>query len=352
MKYERIPYMAPGAAYEFVGTAARPLNVPAFDYPISPRENFRRARERNNPLWVPTTVGDFNFIRSGELTGLSEMHSNYAERTDWVDSFGCVWEFVPSAGGSMLKPGHPPLLDDITKWEKKIVWPDLSAERIEACCEKYMSQPYYHLGKMNGFLIGQGCTERLVSVLGGYEEAMLALAEEPDACREFMEEVSRYHCLMFDMITRNLPADMIMYQDDWGTERDTFFSERMMDEIVYGPSEVFLSHVKKSGAAIIFHTDGCIRRFVPHMISLGVDFMQLQIRANDIKAYKEEYGDKIGFDVYMLHFPGDATKIVPKCVGDVGMGGGLFSSVFGGLEEPLWNGLQELYCYSREFYAA
>ncbi len=349
MKFQRMPYL--DGKYENVGTTIAPINVPVFDYPISPRENFQRVLKRDHPLWVPTAVNDFNYVMGGELTGLPDLRFDFPERCDWTDLFGCVWEWVPSAGGSMEKPNHPPVVDDITEWEKQVVWPDLSEDRIKACCEKYMNQPYYHPEKMNYYDIGMGCTERLVAILGGYTEAMLALAIEPDACREFMFELSRFHCEMFDKIAKYLPTDMIMYHDDWGTERDTFFSESMMEKIVYEPNEIFFKHVKGRGVPIVFHSCGCIKRFLPYMISLGADFLQLQGRANDLKVYKEEYGDKLGFDLPMVGGSSEeVVQYVRQGVEDLGKDGGMFSTVFGGDEKILWDGMQELYCCSREYY--
>lgn len=154
---------------------------------------------------------------------MPDIRFNFHERCVWSDLYGCEWEWIPSAGGSMLKPNIKPILDDINEWEEKIVWPDLSEERIKASCEDYMSKPYYHPEKMNYYDLGQGCTERLVAVLGGYAQAMIALAEDPDACREFMCQLSRFHCEMLDKTAKYFPTDLIMYHDDWGTERDTFF---------------------------------------------------------------------------------------------------------------------------------
>ncbi|NLM84627.1 MAG: hypothetical protein GX189_08000 [Clostridiales bacterium] len=349
MKYERVPYLA--GKYEYAGTLASPIRIPVFDYPISRRENFRRVLERDNPMWVPTTLGDFNYTVGATLTGLSDMRFNFTGRSEWTDAYGCVWEWVPEAGGSMLKPGAPPVLDDITEWEKKFRWPDLDEERIKECCEKFMSQPHYNPDKLNCYDIGMGCTERLVAVLGGYEQAMLAFAIEPEACKEFMAELSRYHCRMFDLINKYFPTDLVQYHDDWGTERDTFFSERMMEEIVYEPNEIFFKHVKEQGAAITLHSCGCIRRFVPYAISLGADFLQLQERANDIRAYKEQYGDKVGFDVYISPTSHeDPVQFARRIVDDYGKDGGLMSTFFGGKEEDLWYCLQELYYSSREYY--
>jgi hypothetical protein len=124
MTYERRPYLAPGVPYEPAGTTKEPINVPVFDYPISPRENFRRVLKHDHPMWVPTSATDFNYTMGGELTGLPVLRFDFPERCDWTDLFGCVWEWIPSAGGSMLKPNQTPVLDDIAKWEKKIVWPD------------------------------------------------------------------------------------------------------------------------------------------------------------------------------------------------------------------------------------
>ena len=114
MKYKRVPYMAPGAEYEYVGTSNNPINVPKLEYPISPRENFDRMARHDNPMWVPNGICDFNFCMCGDLSGLPDLRFDFTERCDWVDLFGCVWEWVPEAGGSMLKPNQKPVLEDIT----------------------------------------------------------------------------------------------------------------------------------------------------------------------------------------------------------------------------------------------
>jgi len=350
-KYARIPYKAPGAKFENVGTSMFPIDVPVFDYPISVRENFKRAAERNKPMWVPNAVNDCNYVLGGDLSGLPDLKFDFLERCDWVDLFGCTWEWVPDAGGSMLKPGAKPVLDDITEWEKKIVWPDLSEDRIKACCEAVQQRANFHPGKINYYDFGQGCTERLIAVMGGYEQGLIAMMEEPEACKKFMMELSRFHIKMFDKISKYFPTDMIMYHDDWGTERDTFFSERVMDELVYEPTELFLKHVKETGVYIDFHCCGRVDRFMDRFVSLGADFVQLQERCNDMVGYKEKYGDKLGFDAYMLPITHESIVAdARKNVETLGAGGGLFTTVFGGDEEMNWNGLQELYAYSREYY--
>ena len=352
MKYERLPYMDPRAKVETVGTSTFPIRVPVFDQPISSRENFRRCIKRENPLWVPNSANDFNYLLGGDLSGLSDLRFDFPERCDWVDLFGCVWEFTPESGGSMLKPGSKPVLDDITEWEEKLVWPVLDEERIKACCEKVKARPEYHPEKMNYYDLGQGCTERLVAILGGYEEGMIALASEPEACKDFMMELSRFHIRMFDMIAKYMPTDMIMYHDDWGTERETFFGERMMESMVYEPTKLFFDHVKEAGTAMNFHCCGNIKRFMPYISELAPEFVQLQPRCNDFVQYKKDY-EHIGFDGCIPPISKEfVLNEAHHVVDDLGEGGGLISTVFGGDEEIIWDGLYELNCYSREFYGS
>ena len=352
MKYERIPYMAPGAAYESVATTVCPINVPKLEYPISPKENFRRMADHENPMWIPNGICDFNYCQGGDLSGLSDLRFTFKERCDWVDMFGCVWEWVPHEGGSMLKPNQKPIVEDITEWEKCIKWPEIDEALIQECVAKVKSQPCYHPEKMNYYDFGMGCTERLVAVMGGYTEGMVAMSLEPEACHDFMMELSRFHCRLFDALQKYYPADLIMYHDDWGTERETFFGDDMMDEIVYEPTKLFFDHVKAtSDTRINFHSCGHIERFMPRYVSLGADFLQLQTRANDVKKYKELYGDKIGFDLITRGVEKEASDAAAHDIVDnFAHGGGVFSTIFSGDEKLLWNGIEELHCYSREYY--
>lgn len=348
--YERKPYLE--RAHHETGTASYPVTVPVFDTPISIQENFKRVCTNDNPLWLPNSFTDMNYVQGGELTGLSDIRFTFGpDPVDWVDLFGCTWEWEPLAGGSMLKPGGKKVLEDITDWETDIVWPDLDEERIKKCVEEYTSKPYYQPTKLNYYDFGQGCTERLVAILGGYEEGMCALLEEPEACKDFMMELTRFHIKMFDLVNKYLPTDMIMYHDDWGTERDTFFSEAVMEEMVFEPTKIFFDHVKSQGCAISFHSCGNNKRFIPYMVDLNPEFLQLQLRCNDLVAYKEKYGDDIGFDVTFHTANREVMESeTHQFLEELGQNGRLIRTVFGNDQEVVWDGCEELYNYSREFY--
>ena len=369
MKYERPPYSENA---EFVETpmpfSSSVLKVPKLEYPISVKENFRRAAKRDNPVWVPNSMTDLVSVNQMDLEappppppgeGPPEGFNPWGskERANFVDDFGCTWTFVPEAGGPMLTPGLPPVVSDITQWEKQVKWPDFSHHEYIEPQKKFMEK-YGNVDKVLHLNIGQSCTERLVALLGGYTQAMVALAEEPEACHDFLMAFAEFTRNRFQKMTQIAKVDFVTFHDDWGTERDTFFGPAMMEEIVYEPTKLIIDAIKEHGACFQLHSCGKIERFVPYMIDLGVDFIQLQRRANDVPMLKEKYGDKIGFNTGLEGFSygdplpkGDELRaLIRKTVDLYGKGGGFYTSIMTPDPEQLWDGVWELFCYSREFY--
>ena len=295
------------------------------------------------------------FDNTGDVVAASPWGAK--ERTNFTDDFGCTWTFVPEAGGPMLTPGVAPMLSDITKWETEVKWPDFSKhDYVE--CKKAFNEKYGKMDKVLHLNIGQSCTERLVALLGGYEQAMVAMAVEPEAVHDFLMAFATFTKDRFLKMAEGVQIDFVTFHDDWGTEKDTFFSPAMMEEMVFEPTKLLLDAIKSTGARFELHSCGRIERFVPYMIDLGVDFIQLQRRANDVPMLKEKYGDKIGFNTGLEGFSfgdplpeGDElVELIHKTVDMYGKGGGFYTSIFGGDPKQLWDGTQELYYYSREFY--
>ena len=367
MKYERLPY-SPDAEFEEMPMmfSDATVKVPKLSYPISVKENFRRAADRKNPVWVPNSMTDMLNISTFELEAPPAAPSGDVvaaspwgakERMNFIDDFGCTWTFVPEAGGPMLTPGVAPVVSDITKWEEQVKWPDFSKhDYVE--CKKAFNEKYANVDKVLHLNIGQSCTERLVALLGGYEQAMVAMAVEPEAVGDFLMAFAQFTKDRFLKMAEGVQIDFVTYHDDWGTEKDTFFSPAMMEEMVFEPSKLIIDAIKSTGARFELHSCGRIERFVPYMIDLGVDFVQLQTRANDLDMLKEKYGDKIGLNMFIASTDDEGKplskeeliKSIDETVDKYGKGGGLYTSVFGGSPEVLWDGVQELYCYSREFY--
>lgn len=367
MKYPRPAYLDPNVKIEsnLPAFGSLRMEVPRFETPITPKENFRRSMERKDPLWAPCAITDFQTIMAQDVVYKGEdgivIHTdfrdsrNLTEEYVFDDWFNTNWTWVPEAGGAMLTPGNM-LVEDVADWEKIIKWPNLSEWDFATKAADFMKAEY-NPDKVMHYDIGRGCTERFISVVGGYTEGMLALAEEPEAVAAFMERYADLVIELFDAILALYPLDMVTYHDDWGTERDTFFSEKMLEELVFNPTKRIIDHIHSKGVLFELHTCGNVERFMPHILELAPDSLQIQRRALDIPAIKKAHGDKIGFSVQIEGYePGSKydkdslAEMVRKTVDLYGKGGGLYAMLQSRDPEERWNLLAELYAYSREYY--
>jgi len=366
LTYQRVPYLDPSVKTEqsLVAFGSAPVEVPVFDLPVSPLENFKRVAARSDPLWVPCAICDFQTMMAQDPAPINAdgllVHTNFRDprnkqNYDFTDWFYTEWTWVASAGGAMLKPGTQ-LIRDITRWEKELIWPDFSKWDFAAVAEDFMKNKY-NPQKVLHYDIGRGLTERLISFLGGYTEGMLALAAEPEAVIDLLNRYADFVISYFDMIFALYPLNMVTYHDDWGTEKDTFFSEKMMEEIVFEPTKRIIDHIRGKGVAFEFHSCGNVTRFMPYFIGLGADFTQLQRRAVNLPLMKQKYGDKIGFNTGIegLAFGAKISKderalLIRNTVDIYAEGGGVYLSLFSADAQDLWESIAELYAYSREYY--
>ena len=355
MKYERPPFGDPSVEVHRRASSFSPngfFEVPFIkDRPLTVKENFKLAAECKKPAWVHNAMTDENFTMISVISGMPDVEFGRKERYDFTDAFGCIWMYVPEAGGPMLKP-HTQFLDDITQWESKVKFPDLNDYDFEGHSKAWWEK--CDPNKVTHIDILQGCTERLVALRGGYTDAMVDMALEPEAVRDFFDAYADWEIKLIDKIAEYLPVDYITYHDDWGTERDSFFSEAMMESMVFEPTKKIFDHMHSKGITVQLHSCGKIERFLPYMIDAGVNTLQIQARANDFKAYKEKYGDKLALEVMMMAQPGWTKEQIMDNIHNIvdtyGTGGGLVSNFMHSDPAILWDGTMELYYYSLEKY--
>jgi hypothetical protein len=366
MEMIRPKFMEPGVPVLQTTTSFGnvPITIPLFDTPITPKENFLRAARRDHPLWVPNHLTDTQVLYINELgvhkAGKMEFGPDFRKHSPvdytFIDPHGNSWTWVASVGGAMLTPGTR-VLEDIRDWEKVLRWPDPEEWTIRETAEKFMREEY-DPDKLLHIDILQGLTELLVAALGGYEDGLVSMVEEPEACVAYFNRLADFLIDFFDYLKELYPVDFITYHDDWGTERDTFFSPQMLEDLVYAPTKRIIDHIKDAGCLFELHSCGKIDRFLPYMCDLNIDFLQIQNRAVDIPKMKELYGGRIGFNPtledYELGTPYSTKEVIEitrKNVGLYGKSGGFYPWIFETDPERLWTICTELYCGSREYYA-
>lgn len=363
MMYPRHAYLQPGipTVKTKLMFSNNEVEIPKFSTPITPLENFKRVVARQNPLWVPNSLVDFQNLMFQDLAIgpqiSADFHREATEDYEFTDWFCVPLTWVVSAGGATNTP-NTHLLEDITEWEKVIKFPVVSDWDWQTKADAFMKNEYDPT-KVLHIDLHNGCIQRLIAVLGGYTEGMFALALEPEAVLAFFERLADHMIELVDLLCSLYPVNLMTIHDDWGTEKDTFFSSKMMEDLVYGPTKRIIDHIKSKGCAYMQHSCGNVTRFIPYMIDMGTDLLQIQRRAVDIPAMKIKYGDKIGFNTGIEGaIPGvtyskdEMNQMIRNTIEIYGKGGGFYANIYDRNPEFLWHTVSELYASSREYYDA
>ena len=70
------------------------------------------------------------------------------------------------------------------------------------------------------------------SHLLGFEEALIAMYEEPEACMEMMQAIADYKCDLIEQIGKYFKPDIITHYDDVCTERGPFMPPELYRQMV------------------------------------------------------------------------------------------------------------------------
>lgn len=277
----------------FTGGPATPI----YDFPVTPREAFA-GMLAHKPVWMPTNIETLLFcpgiIPDNVARAMVFDGTPFNPHTDGggKDMFGIDWEYVPQVGGSMVRPGHP-LLEDATEWYDKIVWPDIDSWDWEGSA-KIANEKYLKTDKFINFWFMNGWFERLISLME-FDGAIMALVDEDqkDAVKEFFDRLTDLYIRIFDKaLSYYSHIDGFLIHDDWGSQRETFFSPAVCEEMIVPYMKRVTDFLHSKGKTCELHSCGQILKQVPNMIKAGWDCWQPQ-PMNDIHKIYELYGDKI-----------------------------------------------------------
>lgn len=255
--------------------------VPKHNYPITPKENMLRLLRGEMPLWVPNQTLDNNAIQPMVMP---DARARSFGGTDW---FGIEWEYEPLTKAAMVKPGTR-RLSDLTNWREELVFPDLSAIDWQKDYEENYKGRIAE-DRLSYFVIVNGLFERLAD-LASFEDTFCYLLEEPEELTAFYDKLADWHIELIKIAKEVYHADMILFHDDMGTQRSTFFSPAMYDELFVPQYQKITKAAHDLGMYICLHSCGCISTLMPLIIKAGFDAWEGQDSANDKEAIMKEYG--------------------------------------------------------------
>lgn len=270
-------------------------SIPVYNFPVSPKEAYKALYERK-AVWQITGLEQVMFsprVNPDNVARAFVFEADMMMPSDGggKDMFGVEWEYVPQAGGSMVRPGNP-LLADANEWYDKVVWPDPAqwdwASSSKANAGYLGSSSFNICWHLNGWY------ERLISFMD-FEGAVVAMIDEDqkDAVKALFERITDLYIDIFGKYIEYFPTvDGFCVHDDWGSQKETFFSPETVAEMLVPPMKRFVEFVHSKGKYLDFHSCGQLFKQIPNMIDIGWDSWSGQ-PMNDTQKIYECYGDKI-----------------------------------------------------------
>ena len=291
------------------------------------RENMDLVWQHKQPLWVPMINTDAQMIITPEFNDRPLFMNG-------VDDFGVQWELDPEHPELMthVKPGCE-LFDDISEWKKHVTFPsckdknwEMAAMRTKAMWAKKDEIQGYVVGNMGGF-------ERICALMG-HVNALMGMYDDEEAFAEFIEAYADYRIEQMEYIKKYLDVDFLMMHDDWGNQKNMFFSPEMWRKFFKEPERRMVKRCQELGMHYMHHSCGYIEPIIPDLVEIGVESWHGGSPVNDLKKIKAEYGDKLifagGVDPQVTD-TGRATEEeiraeVRRVIDTLGKGGGLMIS--------------------------
>lgn len=279
--------------------------------PVAAIENLLEMAKTHKPLWMPMS-NEYKFfapridpdnIARAFVIDIAEPKLTKEEQGG-KDMFGIEWEYVPVAGGSMVRPGQP-LMEDVNDWKEFIKIPNVNEWDWAGCAEANKAFvegdviPAFTM--LNGFMF-----ERLISFME-FENAAMAIIDDDqiDAVKELLDKITtEVYIPYLENIAKYFPqVKMIWVHDDWGAQRSPFFSTATAMDVLVPNMQKFVAKAHELGMFVQFHSCGANEMLADAYKATGVDMWQGMNTINDFNKFYKATGICVTLDL-----PAEAMK--------------------------------------------
>lgn len=139
--------------------------------------------------------------------------------------------------------------------------------------------------------------ERL-HMLRGFAQAMEDLYLEPQLVERILDMVLHFKLEQLDELARRFGSAVngIFLTDDWGTQQGTFIRLELFERFFAPRYRQLFDAIHAQGWHVFFHSCGRINDFVPRLIELGADVLNMQQpRAYGLVEFGEQFKGKVCF---------------------------------------------------------
>ena len=240
--------------------------------------------------------------------------------------------------GIMPVPGKF-MLTDVTKWRDVVKAPYLYDFDWAAAAERDLAKLDWDPETQVTSMFGAGGAYFLsMSYFMGFEGAMLAMYDAPEAVHEMLDYICDYDCWIIDNLIKYYPFVEVMgIGDDNATEMNPFISIPMFREFLLPRYKRLADKLKDAGKVISYHNCGRCEDFMDDMVDIGVNIWNAATPRNDLVAFKEKTGNKVILEFMPRYYadqtPEEVRQQTIEMIDKYAPGGALVWSGFAMVEE-------------------
>jgi len=250
-------------------------------FSLSPKENFLACLRHEKVEYTPSESNDIAIIGGPAID------------RGVPDGFGVPWSSSDTAANAMIpEPGNF-LLADVTEWKKAVTFPDVDSYDWEGTAAAELAQVDRDKLVVEIF---NGCSlyERLAALMG-FENALIAMAEEPEATYELAEAIAEHRIRMIEHYAKYYTPDVYVHFDDVATEKNLFMSPKTYRELIAPHHTKIAQAALNCGMIPVQHTCGYATDILDVMIEEGNYAWHAVQPTNDLEKLIPQYEGRFTF---------------------------------------------------------
>jgi len=249
-----------------------------------------------------------------------------------MDPWGVPTHTVKAGLASYQEYGTGPLADYVEPGEldRYELWPDpdkFSYASAKRAAERARSFNFATMGPWVSHF-------EIYCHMRGMENALMDVVAEPEFLEATLERIDAIQTKMMHRFLGELGdlIDIVFISDDMGTQESQLISLDAWKRFFEPRLKNWTSLIHSYGKKVLFHTDGAIRDFIPHLIDAGIDILnpiQHVCPGMDRASLKRDFGDRVIFhggvenqNILPFGSADDVRQEVKTCLETLGKGGG------------------------------
>ena len=304
---------------------------------MTPKENFLRVINRNNPEYIPYYYAEENSCGLVEIGTNEKGFENLESRKtgeECYDAWGVKWrqgmeKIFPYVEKSPLKT-----LKDIQNYQP----PDPHDPNLFKNAARTLNK----IDRENFIVLATytlGPFERSWTLIG-MEKILELMLVEPDLLYEFIGKVTDHHIVIAKGFVK-LGIDIGGMTDDYGIQHSLMMAPGLWRKIIKPHLRRYVNAYKEEGLMVNLHTCGSVATIVDDFIEIGIDLLHpVQATANNHPEFKQKWGDRLtffgGVNAHILFSgkPEDVVQETKTRLAQLGPGGGYICAPDQGLPFP------------------